>query len=365
MRIFFSTGGSGGHIMPAVSVIESAIKKQHDCFLILDKRGKKILDLANSESIQHTKIKVLNTKSFSGTALQKIFALFTMCIAIIQSIVFLLIHRPNVVIGFGCYASLPSLIAATLLGVPIILHEQNTFMGRVNKLMSRFSTQIGISFPETKGIPKHSEHKVFHSGLSIRHSITDKVKNEPNQSIEPQSYNKSTMSIFVLGGSQGSSILSKIAPLAIISAANTMNLKITVYHQARSEHIEDVQNIYEKSGIKCHIQSFFSNIDEIYKQSNLVISRAGATSIAEIIHYNIRSILVPLKNSKDNHQYHNALYLATHYKSILIEEKDFTQHQLEKNIYKILEDPRHQNASVDSIIDTEDSLLNAAIKYSM
>jgi len=342
--IFLTAGGTGGHIYPAEAVATELLNRGYDVQFVTDARGK--------DNYKGSLGKVKNYALCSGALVgkSKLFKLKSMIktgYGVMQALVLILRKKPKCVVGFGGYASFPCSVAAVLLGVKLVLHEQNSVMSRTNRLLGRFADVIVKSFADVKYIPENK--KVEFCGMPIRKQIAD-LYFENRISLEDK------FQILVLGGSQGAKVFAEVLPEAfkILARNGTKNLKIV--QQCREDDCEKLKDFYTKAGIEAEISHFFADMQNIYRNSHLIISRAGASSVCEILATGIPSILVPLPIAADNHQYFNALNVVDENAGMLLEQKDMTAQKTAELLLGIEDNPStleflSQNAKNAAVID--------------
>lgn len=303
-------GGTGGHLFPAIAVGQD-LCKQYNVILLTDRRCVQYLHKSYPFIID-----VLNiTKPVSKIYGKVLFAVQNISI-FFQLLYKFLKLKPTLVVGFGSYVSFLPLLVAKILGIKIMLHEQNAHIGYVNKLFINCADKVMLSFDSTKGADQNQRNNIVVTGNPIRHEITNYRNTEINYDSDP-------FTILVVGGSQGSVFLNQVVSQALLlikteyqnvlnqlkntySVSRTELSKIIVFHQAHENYHEELDKIYSELDLKYSINSFFSNLPEIYSKSHLVISRSGASTISELIELSKPSILIPLPNSAHNHQVYNA-----------------------------------------------------------
>lgn len=321
--IVLTAGGSGGHVYPAQALAEELKKRGYHLALITDSRGR---NNYKGELSQIPNYAVLAGALVGKSRLFKLKSLFKTTIGILQAIYILLKLKPKCVVGFGGYASFPACCAAILLGVDLIIHEQNSVMSRTNRFLSKHATMIALSFANTKHIPKDT--KTVLTGMPLRQEILD-IKN----SLYPSS---DKLQILVLGGSQGAKVFSDVVPEAVSLLDKKEQSLLKVVQQCRKEDIAHTEDSYKETKTEVVINNFFENMPELYKTSALVISRTGASSVCEIAVVGRASILVPLPSAADDHQTQNALLLAE--ASIILPQKEFSAKKLADLFKEFLKD---------------------------
>ena len=309
--VIIAAGGTGGHVFPAVSVAKKLMEKGYDVLFSTDERGKKYLKEFANKSIVYK----INTKS-------RIKLYTSIIFSIIKSFIFLAFNRPSCIIGFGGYPSVPFVFSGQALFVKTIIHEQNAVFGKANAMLSKFADKILLSFDTP-----HKNNKYEYTGNPTRFDdIYEKVVYSPCK--------KKT--IFVMGGSQGASVMSGIVKDAILSLNKEITDNLFVYQQTRKEDLEKVASDYKKSKINCQVADFFNNVDEIYTLSDLVISRSGASSIFEIIGFKRPSVLIPYKKSINGDQEANAKFMEEKKASIVLDENNLDFEKFREILSNIL-----------------------------
>ena len=350
--ILIAAGGTGGHIYPALSIIN---KKKFDTHLVItDLRGKgyftKFLNEKNINILVHTH-KVISPSN--QLIINKLTSLFYFVISFIKSILLIIKYRPIRVLGFGGYPSVAPVLAAKIFGITTIIHEQNAVVGRANKLLSYISNIIALSFENTKNV---SNHKNFiYSGNPVRDeffSIGKRKYELPN--------NANKFYVLIYGGSLGASFFSEHLTSIICSMPEHIKKRVKVIQQVRKEDIDKVQDKYIQNKIDCEISVFFNNIFTKFKLAHLVITRAGGSTVAEIIASKKPAILVPLSNSLDNHQLENAQYIKNSGGWIFDEGKNKIS-ELKKLINNLLINPHKlidANKKLNKLSNKLSKLLN-------
>lgn len=295
--VFLVGGGTGGHLFPAISLGESLSPKGYDIHLITDTRCEKYLSGVNLQT------HILSLGSMKSGLISKVLMILKMLIALSRSISICLVYRPKLVVGFGGYTSFPTLFAARLLGIKVMIHEQNCFIGKVNRYFAKYAKRVALNFPETSGLGNIPQEKIVIAGNPVRSAFsTAKVK---------RNFDNKELNIFVVGGSQGAKIFSSIVPAALqILKTKLPNLTINIVQQAANIDQGPLREIYSKICKKVELSEFFVDVASKYLASDIVIARSGASTIAELIHLHQPSILVPYPFAAEDHQLYNAKVLA-------------------------------------------------------
>ena len=341
-KILIVTGGTGGHIFPAIALADKA-SSNHKIVIFGDKKTKKYV--ANKHDF---KVCTIFSSQISAGKLTKIKALLKIFTGIIQSIIKIAIYRPDVIIAFGGYATFPTLVAATILRRKIILHEQNSHLGKVNRIFAKYCYKIATTFEETAGISERYTKKISYTGTIIRQEILELIDEEytlPKEIPEPQRKNmgykglilasefekiiepampREMLNILIVGGSGGAEIFSKILPKAFFNLSDEFKNNIQIFQQSRPDLTQITFQNYEDFNMNIEIDSFFEDMKSMIEKAHLIISRAGSTSIHEFLVAKKPMILVPFAKSADDHQLKNAKIFEKNNCAIVIEEKDFT-----------------------------------------
>ena len=302
--IIIASGGTGGHVFPAVCLANELKQRGYDILFATDRRGIKYLgEYTNTAIIQH-----LSTSS-------RLKLYLSLVLNIIKYFFKIVLLRPKLVIGFGGYPSVPFVLIAQILRIKTAIHEQNAVIGKANTILARKATIIAASFPDTKKLLYAQKAKCVGNPTRFE-NLYGKTKQQKNGSF----------TILIFGGSQGAKVFSGVIVDAICEFAKTKSIKI--FHQGRKQDIEKIKQAYTNAGIDGVVQDFFNNIDELYQQSDVIISRSGASSVFEIIGFRKPAILVPYGNSINGDQLENAKFLENHDACTVILENELSTEKL-------------------------------------
>jgi UDP-N-acetylglucosamine--N-acetylmuramyl-(pentapeptide) pyrophosphoryl-undecaprenol N-acetylglucosamine transferase len=307
-KILIIAGGTGGHVFPAICIFKRLANDYHVDFAT-DRRGLVYLE----KSIKPVIVQDIDTSS-------RLKLYISLLINIAKSIVFTAKNKYDLVIGFGGYPSIPLVISYKLFKSRIIIHEQNAVIGKANKLLSKLAFKIITSFTNTKCIENCK--KIIHIGNPTRFENVYDI-NTPRESDDE-------FAILVFGGSQGARVFSEDVADALCEVAKSR--RIAVYHQCTRLEIEKTKKKYTDADVDHVVEPFFDNMSEMYKKSDIVIARSGASSIFEIIGFRKPAILIPYLKSINGDQMENAKFLQDNGAAILLKENE----QLRDNVYKIL-----------------------------
>lgn len=295
--IILAAGGTGGHVFPAESLTEVLLAGGYRVILVTDKRFANFTTGALSQIETST----IRTGTFIGSPVNKILGITGLITGIAQAWLLLRDLKPDMVVGFGGYPSFPTLFAACKLGIPTIIHEQNSVLGRANRLLASRVGRIATSFPHTLMVEEKDKAKIIVTGNPVRAGIKA-IRSLPYSS--PTQDGK--FNILVTGGSQGATIFSKVIPAAIALLPETLRSRIRIDQQCRASDVEATRAAYAELGINADVAAFFADLPTRLAGVHLVIARSGASTVFELAVAGRPAILVPLPTSMDNHQYYNA-----------------------------------------------------------
>ena len=289
-RILISTGGSGGHVVPATILYEHLKDKFH-VSMSSDYRGIKFLD-ENKYNL-----KIFNISPISENIFLLPFKFFSIIFLIIKSIFFLRKKKIEILISTGGYMSLPLCLASKFLNIKIFLFEPNMVLGRSNKFFIKSCEKIFCYSGTIKNLPKKYLSKI---------SIIPALLRKKFYSVKKADYIANNINLLIIGGSQGAKIFDTLIKSSIIKLSKKYNLKI--YQQTSSVNFEVLKKFYKDSNINCKLFDFNEDISNLMSKSNICITRAGASTLAELVFLNLPSVAIPLPTSKDNHQFENAYF---------------------------------------------------------
>lgn len=330
--IAITTGGTGGHYFPAKALCDTFIQENYKVLVFLDKRAYKYKYIWDKNASIH-QIYSLGFKNKSILHIIKM--IFIIKIGFWQSLYHFIKNRPAVLISFGGYSSIPAVFSAIILRIPIVMHEQNATLGKAHRLFLRFAKVVATTFKNTKNIPSSINAQVV--GLPVRKEF---IFFRNKQKYESQ--NKLT--VCILGGSLGAKIFSDMIPIAFANLNEEEQKNITVYHQCREEFLEISLEQWKKTKINYTLKPFFNDIAKILWETNLVIARAGSSSIAEVNTIGRYAFYIPYAYATENHQELNAINARDYSGADYILEKDFNSEVLADVIKKAFYDKEFVNS---------------------
>ena len=293
--VVIGAGGTGGHMFPAAAFAEEMAARGWEVGLISDDRGLRYADKFPASWKQEVKAASPNMRkpwTLPGTALKLRAGVNGAVKRFKQN------QRPALVAGFGGYPAYPALSAGRRLKIPLLIHEQNAVLGRVNRVFAQNAAVVASGFERLDRLPRGANHQPV--GNPVRAPIAA-VRDVPFPSMDED------LTVFITGGSQGARILDQAIPLAIANHIPApLRARLHVVQQVREEQLDEVRAIYDKVQVKATLQSFFSDMPDRLAGAHLVIARSGAGTVSEIAAVGRPSILIPLKIAMDNHQEANA-----------------------------------------------------------
>lgn len=321
MKIWIATGGTGGHVYPALSVATELAARGHKITISCDGRVREMVRRGAPSGARTAHIWASGVGAKSR--LKQIWALTKIGVSSMALVLRFMVFRPERVVAFGGYASVPAVFAAHIWRVPTFLHEQNAAIGRANKFAMRWVKTLMTSFPNVAGIPS-SGTRIVYTGLPVRADFISAAKSPlPGAG-----------RLLVTGGSLGAQILDDVVPVAI---AAMKNKKIFVTHQTRPENVARLQQFYAENKIRANVLSFIHDMAGAIVGADLIIGRSGASTVVELETVGRPAILVPLNINPD--QAANAASFAKTGGGFAIEQSKFTPRWLASTLSELFDNP--------------------------
>ena len=326
-RVLIMAGGTGGHVFPALAIAKKLMDE--GCQILwLGTRGRMEEQLVPKYGID---IEYIDVKGIRKNGVRtKLSAPFMVLKAVLQAKRVIKKFRPQVVLGMGGYASGPGGVAAYLQGIPVVLHEQNAKAGLTNRLLFKIAKRALLGFPGA-----FTGSKVTVVGNPVRESIV-----KLNELVRDFTLNPLKFSI--IGGSLGARALNEIVPEALM---NFKSDSIKVVHQCGKGNSENVKKAYQKAAFDVSVSDFVDDMDDLYKNTDLIICRAGALTVAEVTCAGVPAIFVPLPTAVDDHQYKNASFVQKEGGAVI-----FRQHELTSEIlFNTINDLNNNRAKLEQM----------------
>lgn len=331
-----AAGGTGGHMFPAQALAEVLLAHGWRVKLSTDDRGARYAGAFPSDVIREV---VPSATTARGGLMGKLSAPFKIAAGVLAARRAFAKDRPDVVVGFGGYPTIPAMSAARLGRIPRMIHEQNGVMGRVNALFAPRVDRVACGIWPTT-LPQGVSG--IHTGNPVRKAVLDRAAS-PYAAPGDGSLN-----LLVIGGSQGARVLSDMVPAAIAALPEDTRARLNVAHQARAEDHDRVTGAYAAAGVTAEVQPFFSDVPQRLADCHLVVSRAGASSVADITAIGRPAILIPYAAASGDHQSANARSLADAGAAMVLPESILDPDTLARDILAILTDPERASGMADA-----------------
>ena len=318
-RILISTGGSGGHVVPATILYEH-LKDQFHISMSTDNRGMKFLDKKKYN------LNIFNITPISKNIFLLPFQFFLIIYLIIKSIFFLKKRKIDILISTGGYMSLPLCLASKILNIKLFLFEPNMVLGRSNKFFIKSCEKIFCYSNKIINFPNKYINKICVIPALLRKNFYDVKKAD---SIDKN------INLLIIGGSQGAKIFDILIKTSIIRLSKKYYLK--VYQQTNSVNFDVLKNFYKDSNIDYKLFDFDEDISNLMSKSNICITRAGASTLAELVFLNLPCVAIPLPTSKDNHQFENAFFYNKIGCNWILNQNEINNEALANKLFNIID----------------------------
>jgi UDP-N-acetylglucosamine--N-acetylmuramyl-(pentapeptide) pyrophosphoryl-undecaprenol N-acetylglucosamine transferase len=328
MRVVIAGGGTGGHLFPGIAIAEEFLRrdKKTEVLFVGTQRGieSKLLGPAGY------KLSTIDVEGIKGRGIRALIkGFYQIPQSMWQSRRILKEFRPGIVIGVGGYASGPAVLAAYFMGLPTAIAEQNAAPGITNRILGKFVDKIFVTYAATAD--SFPASKVLVSGNPVRAAFTS-VRSR-------QQAAKDFQQLLIFGGSQGAQAINK-SIVEMLPQLQKIKNNIRILHQTGARDVEPVSEAYARYGIRAEVTAFIVDMADAYRQADLIICRAGATSLAEITTAGKAAILIPFPFATNDHQTKNAEAMAEKGAAIMIQEKDLSGDKLFAVVEKLLQDPQ-------------------------
>jgi UDP-N-acetylglucosamine--N-acetylmuramyl-(pentapeptide) pyrophosphoryl-undecaprenol N-acetylglucosamine transferase len=325
--VVLATGGTGGHVFPAEALAGELEARGVPFTLVTDSRGRQWQGALSRRPIHY-----IRSASPTGSPLKKALALFSLALGLFDAWRALGRIGPSVVVGFGGYASVPTMVAARLRRLPAMLHEQNAVLGRANRLVLAGAGRVATSFARTR-----------HLDGDARALLVGNPVREPVRALRDSPYRAPgdgrVIDLLVFGGSQGAASFGEVVPQAVLSLPQALRSRLRIVQQCRPESIDRVRASYVKAGVVAEIAPFFTDLPQRMAAAHLVIGRSGASTVAELAAIGRPSILVPYPYAADDHQTANARAFEATGACIVLPHASFTAATLAGHLMSLTGEP--------------------------
>jgi UDP-N-acetylglucosamine--N-acetylmuramyl-(pentapeptide) pyrophosphoryl-undecaprenol N-acetylglucosamine transferase len=356
--VLVAAGGTGGHLFPAEALAAALAKRNVAVGLLTDARAARHAGAFPAESVHiipsatirgRDPISLAKTGSVLGYGLLKAWFMLPR-------------WKPAIVVGFGGYPTIPPLLAANLRGIPTLIHEQNAVMGRANRLLAPRVRAIATGFAGVLDRDPALAGKATHTGNPVRPAVIAAASNA-----YPPLDVSGTLRILVFGGSQGARVMADIVPPAIEKLEPGLRSRLNITQQARDEDFSRVRDTYARLQVACDVAPFFNDLPARMAASHLVVSRSGASTVAELSAIGRPGILVPLPHALDQDQRANAGVLMDAGGAIRLDQSEFTPERLAAEISALAAAPQRLDgmaaaAKTAGSIDAADRLADLVLR---
>jgi len=329
-HIVLAAGGTGGHMFPALALMEELLERGHRVSLITDKRG-----LMYRNIFKGIKIYQVGSASFKGKGIfGKILSILRIISGVFAARSILKALDVSAVIGFGGYPSFPTIRAALSIGIPTVLHEQNAVLGRVNRFMAKSVDAVALTFDNTKNVNWNRNKYTTVTGNPVRKEIVE-IRNLYYPALDDECIFR----ILVIGGSQGAKIFSEVLPRAVSTLPRASQRRLQITQQCREEDIEVVRALYADMNIAVNLTTFLDDLPTCLRWTHLVIGRAGASTITELTAAGRPGIFVPYPYATDDHQTTNTKEIITNGGGWVYQNEHFNAKVLAKSLQRMIRHP--------------------------
>jgi UDP-N-acetylglucosamine--N-acetylmuramyl-(pentapeptide) pyrophosphoryl-undecaprenol N-acetylglucosamine transferase len=319
--VLVAAGGTGGHLFPAEALAAALAKRGISVHLVTDRRATRYGGAFSEETVHVVASETLRGRN--PIALMRTAG--TLGLGFVQAWRLIGRLRPAAAVGFGGYPTIPPLLAAVWRGVPSLIHDSNAVIGRANRLLAPRVTAIATTFPDVFGGEPALAAKATLTGNPVRPAVVDAAAT-PYPALD------GPLRLLIFGGSQGARVMSDIAPAAIGKLDASIRARLAITQQARDEDLDRVRAAYAGLGVAADIAPFFADLPARMAASHLIVSRSGASTVAELAAIGRPSILVPLPHALDQDQFANAGVLERAGGAIRLTQDAFTPERLATEI---------------------------------
>lgn len=299
-------GGTGGHIFPGLAVAEELINRGETVHWIGSKHGLEGR-LVPEKGIPMHYLTVRGLRGKHG--LQRITGPIRLGVSVIQALILMLRLKPSICVGFGGYPAGPGGIAAKMMKIPVVIHEQNAVAGMTNKYLAKFATKVLTAFPD-----------VIEGAECVGNPIRPEIDSVGRQRIADGHQPSDTTRVLVIGGSQGAKSLNEQLPEKLKTVASQFGIEVT--HQTGVSGKDQVDEQYQALDLDATVVAFISRMDEAYREADIVVCRAGALTVSELASAAMPSVLIPFPYAVDDHQTKNGQQLQNAGAAVVVQEKD-------------------------------------------
>lgn len=316
-HFLLAAGGTGGHVFPALALAQELSERGQAARMVTDARGAKYAPAARVLPAGHLT---------AGGVVGRVKGLFMLLAGTVTAIAMMVRERPALLVCFGGYPALAPALAAFILRVPVLLHEQNAVLGRANRWTAKWARALATSFDAVARVPR--EITTVKTGNPVRASIAavgDRAYMPPQDELH----------ILITGGSQGARLFGTVLPDAILALPAALRARLSLAHQARAEDAPRVAQLYQDHGVRAEVAPFFNDMPERLARAHLVIARAGSSTVNELAAAGRPSILIPFARAAEDHQTANARALVAAGGAAMVTESELAPTTMAQTIARL------------------------------
>ncbi|HEY0163746.1 MAG TPA: undecaprenyldiphospho-muramoylpentapeptide beta-N-acetylglucosaminyltransferase [Sphingomicrobium sp.] len=329
MNFILAAGGTGGHMIPAHALAGELRSRGHGVMLITDERGARLPGLFDQVPVH-----ILPAGRLGGGPMGWLKGIGGVLAGRSEAKGIYRNHRPSAVVGFGGYPAFPSLLAASAMAIPSVLHEQNAVLGRVNRFCVGDASAIATAYDKVERLKAKYRGKMVVIGNPVREEVA-RLGEMPFPAFDEVA----PLKILITGGSQGAAVLGKVVPEGLGLLKPSLRRRLQIIQQCRADDIDRVRTNYAELGIPADLMTYIEDMPDKLGEAHLVIARAGASTIAELTAAGRPAILIPYPTATDDHQTANAREMTTAGGARAIPQTDFTPQVLARQIEAMAADP--------------------------
>lgn len=327
--IVLASGGTGGHVFPAKALAETLAARGHAVALVTDTRGGAFDDASAGISVHRIRAGGIAGRGLLAKAKGAVKLLLGWRDArrLLDQL------KPCAVVGFGGYASVPTVLAAGGRGIPVVLHEQNAVLGRANRLLASHASAIATCFETVAKVPARDRRKIVLTGNPVREAVRSVRTAAPAPLLA-----NGTREILITGGSQGASAFADLIPAAIALLPDSLRARLRIAQQARASEVDQVTAAYAALGVTADVRRFFDDMPARLRAAHLLICRSGASTVAENTVAGRPALLIPYPSAIDDHQTANARAIEDAGGAIVLPQANLTAERLTTLLADLLDD---------------------------
>lgn len=334
IRLLLTGGGTGGHLFPAVATAQE-FKAQLPDTEVLFVGTRRKMDNKSLEAYGFAGESILCYGLKGKNPLELLKALAVLPLSYLQALLIIRRFKPDIILGVGGYVTGPVVLAGKNLGIPVVIHEQNSVPGLANRKLGKIADKVCLSLPGSGA--EFPAEKILYTGNPVRSNILRLAEEAP-----PRKSEKRTL--LILGGSQGAQAINAVVSEALCSMTDDELRHIRVIHQTGDRDEMQVKDAYRQRRVDAEVAGFFTQMHEIYAQADLLVSRAGATTLSEIAVLGKPAILIPYPSAADNHQEKNGNYYVSGGGAVQFRQKELSGKQLAQTILQLINNEQQLHA---------------------